>query len=71
MDINYIILSNPLPFEESSYSAQTPYKMGSGGVNRLGKITRRNAYGRGLHRKAFLPIKKYSRRRRQKLCAAM
>lgn len=27
MDINYIILSNSLPFEESSYSAQTPYKM--------------------------------------------
>ena len=27
MDINYIILSNSLPFEESGYSAQTPHKL--------------------------------------------
>lgn len=27
MDINYIILSNSLPFEESGYSTQTPHKL--------------------------------------------
>lgn len=27
MDINYIILSNSLPFEESGYSAQTAHKL--------------------------------------------
>ena len=27
MDINYTILSNSLPFEESSYSAQTAHKL--------------------------------------------
>ena len=27
MDINYIILSNSLPFEENGYSTQTPHKL--------------------------------------------